>query len=474
LKRAPRLLLATLLVAAPLAGCEVGPDYHRPNTAVPLTYKELPNPPPGWQFAKPADGAGGGAWWTVFNDPDLDALEQRVNVNNQTIKESEAAYREARALIGEARAGLFPTIGVTGSATKQHADRFTTSSGTAEATASWDLDVWGKIRRDIESARAGAQASAADLANAQLSEQATLATTYFDLCYQDALIAVLRQTVAAYQRSLDITNNQDQFGVAQPTDVITAKTQLEGAQSQLVAAGVQRAEYEHAIAELVGVPPVDLSLSPRQLPSSVPTLPVSIPSTLLQRRPDIAAAERTMQQENAQIGVNIAAFYPDVSLSAAVGYSGSPIGMLFNASNYLWNLGGTVTETIFEGGLRAAQVEAARATYDQSVASYRQTVLNAFQSTEDNISALRILAQQYNVQAQADADAQRAVTIALNEYEAGTQAYTTVITEQTILLSDQETLLQIEQSRLNDTVTLAEDLGGGWDISQLPLGPHSS
>ncbi len=471
--RAPGLLLTTLLIAAPLAACEVGPDYQRPNAAVPLTYKELPNPPPGWQFAKPADGAGGGDWWTVFADPDLNALEQRVTVNNQTIKQSEAAYRAAVALIDEARAGLFPTIGVTGSATKQHAGNFTTSSGTAEATASWDLDVWGKIRRDIESARAGAQASAADLANAQLSEQAALATTYFDLCYQDALIDLLRQTVAAYQRALDITLNQDKFGVAQPTDVITAKTQLEGAQSQLVAAGVARAEYEHAIAQLVGVPPVDLSISPRRLPTGVPVLPVSVPSTLLQRRPDIAAAERTMQQENAQIGVNIAAFYPDVSLSAVVGYSGSPIGMLFNASNYLWNLGGTVTETIFEGGLRSAQVAAARATYDQAVASYRQTVLNAFQTTEDNLAALRILAQQYDVQAQADADAQRAVAIALNQYEAGTQAYTSVITQQTVLLTDQETLLQIQQSRLTDTVNLAEALGGGWDVTKLPPGPHA-
>jgi NodT family efflux transporter outer membrane factor (OMF) lipoprotein len=467
LTRASRLLLTTLLVTVPLAACEVGPDYRRPNTAVPLTYKELPSkelpsPPAGWEFARPADGVGGGDWWGVFNDPELSALEQRVTVNNQTIKESEAAYREAVALIGEARAGLFPTIGVTGSATKQRADRFTTSSGTAEATASWDLDVWGKIRRGIESARAGAQASAADLANAQLSEQATLATTYYDLCYEDALIALLRQTVAADQRALDITLNQDKFGVAQPTDVITAKTQLEGAQSQLIAAGVARAEYEHAIAALIGVPPVDLTISPRVLPSAVPTVPVSIPSSLLQRRPDIAAAERTMQQENAQIGVNIAAFYPDISLSAVVGYSGSPIGMLFNASNYLWNLGGTVTETIFEGGLRTAQVEAARATYDQSVATYRQTVLTALQGTEDDLAALRILAQQYDVQAQADADAQRAVTIALNEYEAGTQAYTTVVTQQTILLGDQETLLQIQQSRLTDTVALAEALGGGW------------
>lgn len=462
---------SVLLLSTLVAGCMVGPDYVRPSAPVPLAYRELPTPPQGWSFAKPDDGHGGGAWWAVFNDPELDRLERQVAVNNQTIKQSEAAYQQARALVDEARAGLFPVLGGTGSITRARQSNFFATSGTAQANASWDIDVWGRIRRDIESSIAGAQASAADLANATLSEQATLAATYFDICYQDALIALLQSTVAAYQRSLTITQNQLQFGVAAPSDVITARALLDTAQSSLINAGVARAQYEHAIASLIGVPPADFSIQKRQLTTIVPIIPVSLPSTLLQRRPDIAAAERSMQQQNAQIGVNIAAFYPDISLSGLFGYSGSPLSMLFNATHELWSLGGTLTETVFEGGLRHAQVAAARAVYDQSVAGYRQTVLSAFQQVEDQLAALRILAQQAVVQDQADADAARAVTIAINEYEAGTQAYNFVETQQTLLLSNQETALSIEVSRLVDSVTLAEALGGGWDTTHLPPGP---
>jgi NodT family efflux transporter outer membrane factor (OMF) lipoprotein len=454
-----------------LAGCKVGPDYVRPNTPTPLTYKELPAPPEGWTYAKPADGTGGGDWWTIFADPDLTALEARVTVDNQNVKAAEAAYRQAKALIDEARAGLYPTLSASGGVTRGQSNTITSNSANVQAQATWTIDVWGSVRRSIESSTAAAQSSAADLANARLSNQASLATLYFELSYQDELERLLRSTVVAYQHALTITTNQDKFGIAVPTDVITAQTQLDSAQSQLISAGVLRAQYEHAIAALVGVPPVDIDLAPRRLADTLPSIPVSIPSTLLQRRPDIAAAERTMQQQNAQIGVAVAAFYPTISLTALFEYAGSPLSMLFNYAHQAWSLGASAAETVFNGGLRSAEVAAARAAYDQSVADYRQTVLTAFQQVEDQLSNLRILAQQADVQNRADADAARAVTIALNEYQAGTQNYTTVVTEQTILLSDQETLLQIQLQRLTASVTLAQSLGGGWDTAQLPKSP---
>ena len=464
-----RRLCAVLLTL--LSSCEVGPDYHRPGAPVPAAYKELPPPPAGWSDAKPADGHGGGDWWTVFNDPDLDQLETRLDRDNQTIKESYYAYQNARALVGEARAGLFPTLGATGGISRARTDNIISNSGNLQANASWDLDVWGRVRRDIESTVAGAQSLAADLANARLSEQALLATTYFQLCYQDQLTLLLRQTVDFYRRSLVITQNQVQFGIAAQSDVITARAQLDTAQSSLINAGVGRTQDEHAIAVLIGVPPAQLTLKQRTLATRLPVIPVALPSVLLQRRPDIAAAERAMQQQNAQIGVAIAAYYPDISLSALLGYSADPVQALFHTANEIWSAGLTVTQQIFEGGLRHAEVRAAQADYDQSVATYRQTVLAAFQQVEDNLSGLRILAQQQQVQEEADSDAARAVQIALNEYQLGTQAYTLVITEQTLLLSNQETLLDIILTRLTDTVTLAQALGGGWDTSQLPAHP---
>ena len=464
--------LAVLLLSCGLvAGCTVGPDYHRPDAPVPARYKDLLAPPKGWSRARPDDGHGGGQWWAVFNDPTLNGLEARVRLNNQTIKEAAAAYRQAAVLVAEARAGLYPTLSATGSFQRGKQLGLTSNSASVEPSASWDLDVWGRIRRSVESSVASAQASAADLANAELSEQAVLAETYFDLCYQDALIDLLQRTVTAYQKSLTITQNQETYGVAALSDVITARAQLDAARSSLISAGVLRAEYEHAIAALVGVPAANFALPKRPLPFSIPVVPVAVPSTLLQRRPDIAAAERSMQAANAEIGVNVAAYYPDVSLSALFGYSADPVQDLFNVANQVWSLGTSVTETLFEGGLRHAEVAAAKAAYDESVATYRQTVLSAFQQVEDQLSSLRILAQQAQVQTQADKDAEQAVAIALNEYQAGTQAYTSVITEQTLLLSDQETNLSIDNSRLQATVSLAEALGGGFDATMLPAHP---
>ena len=467
------LSLLLLLVA-----CEVGPDYHRPDAIVPATFKEVAGfIPVGWKLGQPNVAIDRGAWWSVYDDPVLDGLEKQVEVSNQTLKQDEAAFREALAVVRQARSGLFPTATVTPGVTRSKGGSGSSSGGSGahteyslEGNATWDPDVWGKIRRSIESDVASAQASAADLAAAKLSLQGMLATDYFELRGADQLAALLHDTVAAYQRALDVTRNQYAAGVATPSDVITAQTQLLSTQAQEINAGVQRAILEHAIALLVGRAPADLTIARSALPTAVPVVPAALPSALLERRPDIAAAERAMQEQNALIGVAVAAYYPDLSLTAAFGYAGNPIGSLFKASNQVWSLGASAAEIVFEGGLRPAQVAAARAAYDGAVANYRQVVLTAFQGVEDQLSTLRILQQQAAVDTDAVNAAQRAVTIALNEYQAGTQAYTTVVTAQATLLADQETALTVQQDRLAASATLIQDLGGGWDISQLPSG----
>jgi NodT family efflux transporter outer membrane factor (OMF) lipoprotein len=463
-----------LLIAACLGGCMVGPDYHRPTAPVPLVFKEMP----GWKLATPQDNAPRGAWWLAFHDTLLDTLETQVSIGNQTLAADEAAFRNAEALVDEARASLYPTVSVAPSVTRSangggSSASFSGGSRTStqfslEGTASWEIDVWGRIRRAIQSAVATAQADAATLAEARLSEQALLATDYLSLRVSDALQRVLDATVAGDQRALQITKNQYDAGVAAQSDVITAQTQLEAAQSAAVNVGVARADYEHAIALLIGVPPAALTIT--QVPSvpPVPDIPGVVPATLLERRPDIAAAERTMASQNALIGEAVAAYYPTIDLSAVFGYAGNPLGSLFNTANRVWSLGASATETLFEGGARSAAVSAARATYDQSVATYRNTVLTAFQGVEDQLSTLRILARQAAIQEATVRDAQRATQIALNEYRAGTQPYTTVVTAQNTELAAEETAVTIEQSRLTAAVTLIEDLGGGWTTDALP------
>jgi NodT family efflux transporter outer membrane factor (OMF) lipoprotein len=453
------------LLALALSGCMVGPDYHRPDAGIPVAYKELQ----GWTVAQPQDAAERGAWWSIYHDPELDRLERQVAVSNQTVKQFEAQYRNAVALVREARANLFPVVGLTAGATRSSAGGSAPQTQySLEGSISWDIDVWGRIRRQVESQVAAAQVNAADLANAKLAAQAQLATDYFDLRAEDALADVLTQTVAAFERSLTIVQNQHSAGTVSSGDIATAQAQLEGARAQLVGVGVQRAIFEHAIAVLTGHAPAELTIQARPLTSQVPVMPPGLPSTLLQRRPDIAAAERQMQQENAVIGVAVAAFYPDINLSALGGFVGSPLSQLFTASNSVWSLGGAASETLFEGGARSAAVAAARATYDQSVANYRQVVLTALQQVEDQLSSLRILEQQARAEEVAVAAAQHAVDVTLNEYRAGTVAYTAVVTEQTTLLTDQQAALAVQQSRLVASVALIADLGGGWDASELP------
>jgi NodT family efflux transporter outer membrane factor (OMF) lipoprotein len=476
----------TPFVAVVLCACTVGPDYQKPDAPVPPAYKELQ----GWVIAHPQDATGRGAWWSVYNDPVLDGLERQVVVDNQTVKQFEAQYRTAVALVGEARAGLFPTVSLTpdltrtsGASTRGGSAVINTpSSGiisggggggprsqfSLEGSVDWSPDVWGRIRRQVESNVAGAQVSAADLANATLSAQAALATDYFDLRAEDSLEQLLRETARAYAEALRILQNQFRAGTIAEGDVATQEAQLENARAQLAGVGVQRAIFEHAIAVLTGHAPAEVTIAPAPLAAQVPVTPPGLPSTLLQRRPDIAAAERQMQEQNALIGVQQAAYYPDISLSAVGGFVASPLSQLFTTPARIWSLGAAASETLYSGGARPAAVEAARATYDASVANYRQAVLTGLQQVEDQLSSLRILEQQERAVATAVAAARHALQVVQNEYNAGTVAYTSVIVQQTTLLGDQQSELAVHQSRLVASVALIAALGGGWDASHLP------
>lgn len=459
-----------------LGGCMVGPDYQRPKVAVPTRYKELP----GWTLAEPSAAAPKADWWTGFNDPLLDQLEPMVSVSNQTVRQDYANYQQALAEVQQARSGLFPTVGVTGSGTRQRSGSGSTStsttssarggvinSGSLEGNVSWAPDLWGKVRRTIEENKATAQASEATLANATLSEQVALATAVIELRIADANIDLLQKTVDSYKESLRVVGNQDAAGTIPPSDAISARTQLENAQSSLLALGVTRAQYAHAIAVLVGKNPEDLDIPHSTRLPALPSVPAGVPSTLLQRRPDIAVAERQMAAENAAIGVAVAAYYPSLSLSGADGFSQSPLAGLLHAANHIWSLGADVSETVFDGGLRHADVAAAKAAYEASVANYRGTVLTAFQNVEDDLSGLRILAQQGDTLDAAVRDARRGAEIAFNEYQAGTVDYTTVATAQATSLSTQQSALNVRQQRLLDTVSLIGDVGGSWSASEL-------
>jgi NodT family efflux transporter outer membrane factor (OMF) lipoprotein len=464
-----------LALLALLVACTVGPDYQRPPAPVPAAYKES-----GWSPAEPADAARRGEWWALYDDPALDKLEKQIVISNQTLKQAEAAYREARAVVAEGVSGYYPTLSATGSGTRSGQGGSGTVSGTGftlsrsnsvidlTADASWSIDLWGRIRRTVESDVANAQASAADLANAELSAQAQLATLYFELRAADQQKRLLDASVEAFSRSLEITRNQFAVGVAAPTDVVTAETQLEQTRAQDIAVGVQRAQFEHAIATLTGKPAGDFSLAPAPMPTAVPVVPPGVPSTLLERRPDIAAAERLMASANAQIGVAISGYYPDLTLTGSYGFSSSGLAKLLRASNSLWSVGGQLVETVFNGGLTGAQVDAAKAAYDQSVASYRQTVLTAFQQVEDELAALAILAHQAAVEANTVRLARQAEQLTLNQYQQGTVAYTAVVTAQTTRLNNELTALGILQSRLLASVSLVEALGGGWSAGALP------
>jgi len=465
-----RRRIAAALAATALAACTVGPDYKRPPAPVPVAYKEA-----GWKVGTPQDTIDRGPWWAVYNDPVLAALEQQVEVSNETLKADEAAYRQAQAIVAEARAGFFPTLSASASGQRSGTAKSALGGGgrvqnvfDATASASWVPDLWGRIRRAVEGDIATAQVTAADLAAARLTLQAQLATDYFELRVADELKRLLDSSAAAFAISLRIAQNQHAAGTATMADVANAETQLKATQAQAIAVGVQRAQLEHAIATLIGKPAAEFSIAPAPLVTQVPDIPPGMPSALLERRPDIAAAERQMAATNAQIGVAEAAYYPDLTLTASGGFSAPAIGQLLQASSGLWAIGSSLVQTVFDGGLRTAQVAAARAGYEQSVANYRQVVLTAFQQVEDQLAALRVLAEQAAVEDDAVASAREAERLTLNQYKAGTVAYTSVVVAQTTALNDAQTALNIRQNRLTASVALIQALGGGWSTARLP------
>ena len=449
-----------------LAACAVGPDYHRPKFDAAPSYKESAD----WKPSEPNDVLTRGPWWEIYKDEELNQLENRVDISNENIKAAAASFDQARALVAQARAGFWPTIGVSAGRQRGAVGAGPTiTSDTAAISGSWDLDIWGQIRRTVESDRASAQSSAAALAAARLSAQADLATDYFELRAQDQLQKLLDDTVVAEQLSLKITESRYKFGVAARADVVSAEAQLLSSQAQQVNARIQRAVLEHAIAVLIGQQPASFSIAPSSMRSDVPTVPAGIPSTLLERRPDIAEAERKVAAANAQIGVATSAYFPSLLLSGSDQYTSLKWSRLFNVPNRIWSLGPSLAETLIDGGLRRAEVAQARAAYDVSVDNYRQTVLSGFQQVEDDVVTLRVLEQQAVIEDAAVAAAREAEKLTLNQYKAGTVPYSSVITAQTTRLSAEQTALSVLSSRLQTSVALIEALGGGWDASQLPL-----
>jgi NodT family efflux transporter outer membrane factor (OMF) lipoprotein len=469
------------VLAAALAGCAIGPDYRRPAAPVPPAFKEAE----GWKISAPRDDADRGPWWTIFGDPVLNDLAPRVAASNQNLKAFEAAYRQALAAVAQSRASLFPTAGANGAFTRSERGSGQTTVRTGAGGApvavatgpsnqysasfggSWDIDVWGRIRRTLEASKASAQASAADLANATLSAQAQLVTAYFELRVQDEAKRLLDQTAEGYAESYQIARNKYAQGVVSKADLSQAETQLRNTQVQALGAQQQRDQLEHAIAVLIGEAPAHFNLAPVPFAIETPDVPVGVPSTLLERRPDVAAAERRVAAANAQIGVAISAFFPDVTVTGSYGYSNSSLDTLFQASNRSWSVGPQLALSVFDAGARLAQVRRARGAYDQEVAAYRQTVLTAMLQVEDQLTAVSALAEQAAIQADAVAAARDAQRIVRNQYKAGTVDFTTVASAQATALASEQSALGIRRSQLTAAVALIQALGGGWTGAQL-------
>lgn len=487
-----KLLSLTIVCCAGLSACAIGPDYQRPQSAVSegaleksaetstsKTYKEAQGDK--WKTAEPADHQQRGNWWEVFNDEPLNALQAQLLTANQTVAAAEAAYRQARAAAQGARAAFFPTLGLNASTTRgSTSSSQTTTTSTTSTTnnslstvnsatldASWELDVWGRIRREVEAGDASAQASAADLAAALLSAQAELAQDYFQLRVSDAQQDLFDRTVAGYEKSLQLTRNQYAVGVAGRVDVAQAEAQLKAAQAQAVDNDLARAQLEHAIAILVGKAPSDLTLPHAPVAETQPQIPLELPSALLERRPDIAAAERRMIAANAQIGVARAAYFPTLGISASGGYRSNSFADWFSAPNRFWSVGPALAETLFDGGLRSSQSKQARAAYDQTVANYRQAVLGSLQEVEDNLVALDRLDQELQFQQDATRAANEALQLVNNQYRAGTVSYLNVITAQTTAFNNERSLLQVRGRQFSASVLLIKALGGGWSAEDL-------
>jgi NodT family efflux transporter outer membrane factor (OMF) lipoprotein len=467
-------LLSILL----LAGCTVGPKYKRPAAEVPPAYKEVAT----WKQAQPNEQNLGGNWWEMFQDTQLNALELQVNVSNQNLKAAEAQYTQARALLRYNRAAYFPTITGGASATRNRISNHRPASIVANGITyndfqiplelSYEVDVWGRVRRTVESYREQAQASAADLATVNLSMHAELALDYFQARTLDAEEQLLNSTVTQYEQALELIESRFTGGIASELEVEQARTQLETTRAQAIDVGVARAQFEHAVAILIGKPPADFSLAALPLTAPPPTIPPGLPSELLERRPDIAAAERRMASANAQIGVAKAAYYPTISLGATGGFESGVITTLISGPSIFWSAGASAVAPIFDAGRRRANLDQAIAAYDQTVANYRETVLTGFQQVEDSVAALRILENEARVQEKAVVAAQKYLELANTRYVGGVTSYLEVTTAQSAALSDQLTAVNILGRRMVDAVTLVQALGGGWDRSALPERPE--
>ena len=452
----------------------VGPDYRKPPVPMTPAYKE----DQGWKLAQPRDQIPRGKWWEIFGDQQLNALEEQVSEANQNVKVAEARFRQARALIGFARAGLFPTIsaglGVSSVGNSKNSSNGISSNGSSTdnflltGDVSYELDLWGRIRRGVTAAQEEAQATAADLETATLSLQAELAMDYFELRSADAQQRLLNDTVQAFKEALQLTTNRFEGGIAAKSDVAQARTQLETTQVQATDIGVQRAQFEHAIAVLIGKPPADFSLPPVPLDLEPPNVPAGLPSELLERRPDIAAAERRVAEANEQIGIAKAAYFPTLTLNALLGFGSNSIRRLPGWQSFLWAVGSSLAETIFDGGRRRAVSEAALSGYDATVASYREATLDAFQQVEDNLAALRILEQEAEQQQRAVVSARESLELFTNRYKGGVDTYLQVITAQTTALSNERNQVDIQRRRMDASVTLVKALGGGWNVADLP------
>jgi NodT family efflux transporter outer membrane factor (OMF) lipoprotein len=483
----PAVLLGLLLLIFP--SCTVGPKYHAPNTAAPQVFKESPTQfkeNQSWTVAQPADAKLHGKWWEMFNDPELNALEEQLDINNQNIKQFFENFMAARAIVRETRAQYFPTLTVAPAITRSQASAnlrpsVVTGTGTATTTsstaisnfslpfeASWAPDIWGKVRNAVHQTQYAAQVSAADLENERLTEQASLAQFFFLIRGQDMLQQIFNETVAADQKSLDLTKTLYDLGIDGEIAVVQAQTALEAAQAGATNVGVARAQYEHAIAMLVGKMASDFSIPVKPMTTAPPPIPIGVPSDLLQRRPDVAAAERAMAEANAQIGVAYAAYYPNLTLSGQAGFQSSSISSWLTWPSRFWSVGASVSQPLFDAGLRRATVQQNVATYNANLASYRQTVLTAFQQVEDGLAEVRILSQQVQQQAAALKSAQAFLKLEQARYETGIDPYLNVLIAQNTALADAQTLNAIQVQEMTAAVSLVQALGGGWDRSQLP------
>jgi len=458
--------LTLLAIALSLAGCAVGPAYQRPSAPESAAFKELE----GWVPAAPADALERGPWWQLFGDPELDSLVAGVEVSNQNLAVAAANYAAARAAVQQQRAALFPSVSLGLSADRsgvrgQGAD----SSYRLNLGGSWEPDVWGRLRAGVTSAQAGAEASAADLASARLASQGELASNYFTVRALDAQSALLVRTISGYERELQITQNRFNVGIAARTDVLQAQTQLANARSEALSLRRQRDQFEHAIAVLVGKAPSQFALAARpDWKVSLPEVPVGVPATLLQRRPDIAAAEREVAAANAEIGIARAAYFPNIGLSGSLGSGGSRVGDLFSFSNAAWSFGLSAAQSIFNAGATRASVAGAEARHQAAVARYRQTVLTAFADVEDQLSATRVLAQQQDLRREASAAADLVEQQILNRYRAGQVGYTEVVQAQFTALAARRSLVQVQSDRQTVAVALIQSLGGGWHVGAQP------